>query len=76
MFSYRSLFYEAHYFRSEIFLFLFNAFAQLITNESLGFGIVFLQQAGNGFIRILDEFLVNQANFLVVLECGPEPFFQ
>ena len=59
------LFNEALDFRSKIFLLLFNAFAKLIADKANGFGILFFQETADGLIRIHDEFLINQAVFLI-----------
>ena len=55
-----------HNFCSEVFLLLFDAFAQLEASKCQHFSVVSLQQLSNGLIRVLNELLVNQAYFLVV----------
>ena len=58
---------EGSNFFGEIFLFLFDAFTQLITGKTGNFGIVCLQQLRDAHLVVADVDLVDQADFFVVL---------
>ncbi|CAR87521.1 Conserved protein [Lacticaseibacillus rhamnosus GG] len=49
-----------HDFICEVFLFLFNAFADFITNVAFNLAAFSRNVLGNCLIRILNEFLINQ----------------
>nr|DAH33911.1 MAG TPA: hypothetical protein [Caudoviricetes sp.] len=53
-------------FSSQIVLFLFDAFAELETSEANNFCILGFQEFRNGQIAIFNEFLIYEADFLVV----------